>query len=264
MADLKISALPAASVALAGTEVLPIVQSSATKQVTVANLTAGRAVSALSLALTGSPLPVASGGTNASSASITAFNNITGYSAVGATGTTSTNLVFSVSPLITTPTINSTGAQIAIFNGYQSTIQNTAYQHDGRNYIATTSGTLTKFASATINASTPMGRIIIDVIVSNTDANSGYAIARSQRVILFSKFGGTTTILNSTEQFNQIGSVNAGVISIALVTSAAVSGSDIDLKATATATGAVGATNLSITSQVTVITGAVANSLTMV
>ncbi len=50
-------------------------------------------------------LPVANGGTNASSASITAFNNITGYSASGATGTTSTNLVFSTSPTITTPTI---------------------------------------------------------------------------------------------------------------------------------------------------------------
>jgi hypothetical protein len=49
-------------------------------------------------------LPVANGGTNASSASITAFNNITGYSASGATGTTSTNLVFSTSPQITTPT----------------------------------------------------------------------------------------------------------------------------------------------------------------
>jgi len=46
MADLKISALPAATVPLAGTEVLPIVQSSTTKQVTVANLTAGRAISA--------------------------------------------------------------------------------------------------------------------------------------------------------------------------------------------------------------------------
>jgi hypothetical protein len=50
-------------------------------------------------------LPVANGGTNASSASITAFNNITGYSASGATGTTSTNLVFSTSPSITTPTL---------------------------------------------------------------------------------------------------------------------------------------------------------------
>ena len=48
-------------------------------------------------------LPVANGGTNASSASITAFNNITGFTAAGATGTTSTNLVFSTSPTFTTP-----------------------------------------------------------------------------------------------------------------------------------------------------------------
>ena len=61
MADSKISALPAATTALAGTEVLPIVQSSTTKQVSVANLTAGRAISAASLALT-TALPVASGG----------------------------------------------------------------------------------------------------------------------------------------------------------------------------------------------------------
>lgn len=50
-------------------------------------------------------LPVANGGTNASSAGITAFNNITGYTASGATGTTSTNLVFSTSPTLTTPTL---------------------------------------------------------------------------------------------------------------------------------------------------------------
>lgn len=46
-------------------------------------------------------LPIANGGTNASIASITAFNNITGYTASGATGTTSTNLVFSASPTFT-------------------------------------------------------------------------------------------------------------------------------------------------------------------
>jgi len=51
-------------------------------------------------------LPVANGGTNCSVASITCFNNITGYTATGATGTTSTNLVFSTSPTITTPTIS--------------------------------------------------------------------------------------------------------------------------------------------------------------
>lgn len=47
MADLKISALTASTTPLAGTEVLPIVQSGTTKQVSVANLTAGRTVNGL-------------------------------------------------------------------------------------------------------------------------------------------------------------------------------------------------------------------------
>lgn len=45
MANSKISALTSASTPLAGTEVLPIVQSSATKKVAVSDLTAGRSVS---------------------------------------------------------------------------------------------------------------------------------------------------------------------------------------------------------------------------
>ena len=44
MADLKISQLTGASTPLAGTEVLPIVQSGSTKKVSVADLTLGRAV----------------------------------------------------------------------------------------------------------------------------------------------------------------------------------------------------------------------------
>ena len=62
MANSKISALTSATTPLAGTEVVPIVQSSTTKKVAVSDLTAGRAVSALSLALT-TALPVTSGGT---------------------------------------------------------------------------------------------------------------------------------------------------------------------------------------------------------
>ena len=58
-------------------------------------------------------LPVAGGGTGATSASITAFNNITGYTATGATGTTSGKLVFDTSPTfvtqLTTPAISMTG-----------------------------------------------------------------------------------------------------------------------------------------------------------
>ena len=46
MANVKISALPAASTPLVGTEVLPIVQSGVTTKVSVANLTAGRAITA--------------------------------------------------------------------------------------------------------------------------------------------------------------------------------------------------------------------------
>lgn len=102
MADTKISALPASTTPLAGTEVLPIVQSSTTKQVSVANLTAGRAVSALSLTSTNDStingLAVGKGG--GSVASNTAFgvsalagnsagirSSAVGYRAlVGATG----------------------------------------------------------------------------------------------------------------------------------------------------------------------------------
>ena len=49
MADLKISQLTGATTPLAGTEVLPIVQSGTTKQVSVANLTSGRDVQANSI-----------------------------------------------------------------------------------------------------------------------------------------------------------------------------------------------------------------------
>jgi hypothetical protein len=58
MADVKISALPASTVPLAGTEVLPVVQGGATKQVSVANLTAGRSVSATSFVPTSATVPV--------------------------------------------------------------------------------------------------------------------------------------------------------------------------------------------------------------
>jgi len=61
MADTKISALPASTTPLAGTEVLPIVQASTTRQVSVANLTAGRAISATQLTLTTGSVIVASG-----------------------------------------------------------------------------------------------------------------------------------------------------------------------------------------------------------
>ena len=62
MADLKISQLPAATVPLAGTEVLPIVQSGTTKQVTVDNLTTGKTVNATTVNATTFDTNVAAAG----------------------------------------------------------------------------------------------------------------------------------------------------------------------------------------------------------
>jgi hypothetical protein len=53
---------------------------------------------------------VAQGGTGTGTAGIGAFNNITGFTAAGTTGTTSTNLVFSTSPTLTTPNIGAATA----------------------------------------------------------------------------------------------------------------------------------------------------------
>ena len=52
MADIKISQLPAATTPVAGTEVLPIVQSGTTSKVAISDLTAGRAVSASTITVT--------------------------------------------------------------------------------------------------------------------------------------------------------------------------------------------------------------------
>lgn len=61
MANQKISALTAATTPLAGTEVLPIVQSGATVKVAVSDLTAGRAISATQITLTTGNVIVANG-----------------------------------------------------------------------------------------------------------------------------------------------------------------------------------------------------------
>jgi len=64
MADLKISQLTGATTPLAGTEELPLVQGGATRKVSVANLTAGRAITALSLATDAAAANVTISGTD--------------------------------------------------------------------------------------------------------------------------------------------------------------------------------------------------------
>lgn len=115
-------------------------------------------------------LPVANGGTNASSAGITAFNNITGYTAAGATGTTSTNLVFSTSPTLTTPvlgaatatsinglTITSSTGTLTVANGKTGTINNSLT-------LAGTDGTTITFQGT----DTYVGRTTTDTLTNKT------------------------------------------------------------------------------------------------
>jgi hypothetical protein len=100
MANVKISALTSASTPLAGTEVLPIVQSSATVKVAVADLTAGRAISALTL----NSLTVGLG------AGSVATNTAVGLSALAANTTGAVNLAVGYQALAANTTGNNSVA----------------------------------------------------------------------------------------------------------------------------------------------------------
>jgi hypothetical protein len=90
MADVKISGLPASTVPLAGTEVLPIVQGGVTKQVSVDNLTAGKSISATTV--------------NATTVNATTFDTNVAAAAVTLSGTTlaadgtDTNINLAITP----------------------------------------------------------------------------------------------------------------------------------------------------------------------
>lgn len=99
MADKKISALTSATAPLAGTEVLPIVQSSTTVKVAVSDLTAGRAVSATqytsTIATGTAPLVIAST-TNVANLNASSLNGAT-FAAPGTIGGTTPAAVTSTS-----------------------------------------------------------------------------------------------------------------------------------------------------------------------
>lgn len=78
MSDLKISQLTGATAPLTGTEILPIVQSGSTKKISVADLTAGRAISASNVSVTGNVIISTSGqGVDFSATPNTGFGTMT-------------------------------------------------------------------------------------------------------------------------------------------------------------------------------------------
>ena len=258
MSNSKISALTTATIPVVGTEVLPIVQSSATKQLSIANLTPGlntiiaakggtgqtsfavgdllyadttTTLAKLADVATGNALisggvttapswgkigltthvsgtlPVANGGTNASSASITAFNNITGYSASGATGTTTTNLVFSTSPTLVTPTL---GAALATSIKFGSGTVLSSYEEGTYTVTLTpsTSGTITPYTSFNTGSYTKIGNCVTvtgQIIVTSVSTPVG------SEVLLSLPFGITTGSQRSTRFASSMATGTFGV-----------------------------------------------------
>jgi hypothetical protein len=123
MADTKISALPASTTPLAGTEVLPIVQGGATVKVSVANLTAGRDISAAAVQATnsGGLTLKNSGGTTQLSLGAGGGDNIT---LSVATNITPANAAVSISPTGTGTVAISPAGALTINPTAASTINN--------------------------------------------------------------------------------------------------------------------------------------------
>ena len=128
MANSKISALTSATTPLAGTETLPIVQSSTTKQVTVANLTAGRDVAAQSITLT-AVSPATPSVTSLLIATIDRTVGVTGFGLATAYGGTASFSFRRAEGTFASPTAT-TGTSINIVGATTS---------DGTTFVSTTS-----------------------------------------------------------------------------------------------------------------------------
>jgi len=158
LANVKISALPAATTPLAGTEVLPIVQSGVTAKVSVANLTSGRAITASDLTLTNA-LGIAYGGTGQITAN--ASFNALAPSQTGNSGkyltTDGSNTSWATNPLgtvtsvsgtapvsvatgTTTPVISMAAATGSV-NGYLTSTDWTTFNNKGSGTVTSVTGT---------------------------------------------------------------------------------------------------------------------------
>jgi hypothetical protein len=189
MADLKISALPASTTPLAGTEVLPIVQSSTTRQVSVANLTAGRAVSALSITSTNdasiSGLTVGKGGGSQSTSTALGVSTLSsdagGFSvAIGYQALNAATAGYSTAVGYQAGKAKTSGAGIDAF-GFQSLVANTT------GALNSGFGTYSLLSNTTGSNNTAVGR---EALQANTTGNYNTAVGYQAG---YNSTGGYTT-----------------------------------------------------------------------
>lgn len=145
MADVKISGLPASTVPLAGTEVLPIVQSGTTKQVSIANVTAGRDISASSITTPTYKAANSAGG---------ALQNASGVNQLqwgaGGGNNVSVDVAVTISPANAAVAISPTGTgTVAISPAGALTINPTAASTINNTSIGATTASTGRFTSVT-------------------------------------------------------------------------------------------------------------------
>jgi len=172
MADVKISGLPASTTPLAGTEVLPIVQSGATKQVSIANVTAGRAIAATSITTDTYKAASSSGGTlqNSSGAAQLQWGS-------GGGNNLSVDVAININPVNAAVSISPTGTgTVAISPAGALTINPTAAST--MNNVVIGGSTAAAITGTTVTAST-----------GNVTSTAGYVTAGNGRF-----FGGGTSV----------------------------------------------------------------------
>ena len=146
MANSKISGLPAATTPLVGTEILPIVQGGVTDQVSVANLTAGRAIATGNLAVTGTA-------TVSSTLGVTGLTTVTGGLAGGVQALSGPGAV-NLTTLTTAFTSTGTGDALTLANGTAGQIKTIVYVAEaaGGDTGVLTPTSRISYASITLNA----------------------------------------------------------------------------------------------------------------
>jgi hypothetical protein len=155
MADTKISALPASTTPLAGTEVLPIVQGGSTKQVSVANLTAGRSISGSDATLsTGNLTFSASGkGVAGTTTNNSADTGVVGEYVVSTVSNTTVTLANNTAANITS--ISLTAGDWDVQANLQFDIGATTNMTYWYSTVSTTSGTLNTSTTNSSNGVAP-------------------------------------------------------------------------------------------------------------